>query len=151
MSRTRLFLAALAALVIALPAHAGSEKSAPQRFGAAVTVKKSVPIEKLTRQPEKFTGKVLRIEGVVKNVCQGQGCWVEVEDAKGASFIARSLDESVLLPKDCKGQRVVVQGTFTTMPAKSHDHAEHAEAKDHECPAPTFVLSTQGVELAAKK
>jgi hypothetical protein len=151
MLRTRTLLATFVALVLAVPAFAGESKPVAEKFGAPVTVKKSVPIAKLQKQPEKFTGKVLRIEGVVKNVCQGAGCWVEVEDAKGATFLAKSLDESVLLPNDCKGRRVVVQGTFLSKPAKDHDHAAHAGEAPHECPSPTYLLSTQGIELAAQK
>ncbi|MCC6650714.1 MAG: DUF4920 domain-containing protein [Candidatus Eisenbacteria bacterium] len=140
-------LAALSlAAVLALPAFAGDAAPAPQRFGAAVTVQKPTNIQKLAKSPAKFQGQTIRIEGTVKEVCQGAGCWVEVVDAKGASFIARSLDESVLLPKDCKGQRVVVQGLLTTMPKKDHDHTA-AEA-GHSCPSPAFVLSTSGIELA---
>lgn len=139
------FLATLALVaVFAVPAFAGDAPAA-QHFGAAVTVQKPTSIQKLSKAPAKFQGQVIRIEGTVKAVCQGAGCWVEVVDAKGASFIARSLDESVLLPTDCKGQKVVVQGVLTTMPKREHAHTE-AEA-GHACPAPAFVLSTQGVDL----
>ena len=113
-----------------------------------MTVKKAVKLDKLRKNPAKFAGQTVRLEGVVLDVCQGRGCWIEVASPQGVSFIARSLDETVLVPKDCKGLRVVVQGVVTTMPAKVDDgHGEEG----HSCPAPTYVLSTQGVELIAKK
>jgi hypothetical protein len=147
---THLMVAALLACAIA-PAFAAETSDAtptdPLRFGGPVTVKKPVSIAKLAKSPEKFAGKTLRLEGVVKNVCQGAGCWVEVADGKGASFIARSLDESILLPKDCQGRKVVVQGLLTTMP---QDKAEEPVEKGHDCPRPSYVLSTQGVELATR-
>jgi hypothetical protein len=152
MRRTSFILAALIAGALALPAFAGDTTTADhQRFGAPVVEKKSASIAKLARKPASFAGRTLRIEGVVKDVCQGQGCWVEVQDAKGASFIAKSIDESVLLPKDCKGRRIVVQGVVTALPAKGHDHDHGAEVAAHECPTPSYVLSTQGAELVAKK
>ena len=40
----------------------------------------------------------------------------------------------------------MVQGLLTTMPKKDHEHTA-AEA-GHSCPAPAFVLSTSGIELA---
>jgi hypothetical protein len=116
----------------------------PQRFGAPLKVKKAVDVAVLAAAPAKFKGRTIRLEGTVKEVCQGRGCWVEVSDEKGASFMARSLDESVLLPKDCKGARVVVEGKVVAMPAKL---AEEPESKDHACPKPTYVVSTRGVEL----
>lgn len=133
--------ASLLALALASAAFAGAE---PAKFGAAVTVKKSVPVAKLAAAPAKFEGKTVRIEGTVADVCQGRGCWVRVKDDKGQLFLAKSLDETVLLPKDCAGQYVVVQGVVTALKAKPH---EHAEGEGHECPTPEFVVATQGIEL----
>lgn len=140
----RLALAVLAALTLtATLALAGD---APvQRYGAKVTAKKPVVIAQLAQSPAKFKGKTVRLEGTVKDVCQGKGCWIEVADETGASFLARSLDESVLVPKDCKGRKVVVQGVVTTLPQKVHEE----KPEGHACPKPEWVLSTQGVELAA--
>ena len=145
----RLGLAAsLLAAFACIPAavRADDAATAPQRFGAAVTVKKPVVIAQLAKNPERFKGRTIRLEGTVKDVCQGKGCWVEVADAKGVSFIAKSLDESVLLPKDCKGRHVVVEGLVTTLPSKA---AAEPEPKDHACPRPTYVVSTRGIELTA--
>ncbi len=138
---SHLLLAALAALtLVAAPARA---EDTVQRYGARITARKPVDIARLAQAPEKFKGKTVRLEGVVKDVCQGRGCWVEVADANGASFLARSLDESVLLPKDCKGQKVVVQGVVTTLPQK----VKEEKPEGHACPKPEYVVSTRGVEL----
>ncbi len=150
MRRSSPVIAALLATMLTLPAFAGDATTTEnQRFGAPVVEKKAASIAKLAKKPASFAGRTLRIEGVVKDVCQGQGCWVEVQDAKGATFIAKSLDESILLPKDCKGQRIVVQGIVQALPAKGHDHEAGTPA--HDCPTPTYVLSTQGAELLARK
>jgi hypothetical protein len=74
---------------------------------------------------------------------------VEVASARGGSFLAKSLDESVLLPKDCAGRKIVVQGVVTALPAPgagAHQHTEK-EAEGHTCPAPSYVVATRGVEL----
>jgi hypothetical protein len=136
----------LAAALVAVPAlvFAAEFAPAPQRYGTAVRVTKPVSIARLAKDPAKFKGRTIRLEGTVKDVCQGRGCWVEVVDAHGASFLAKSLDESVLLPKDCKGQHVVVEGVVTALPAAA---AAEAEPADHACPKPNYVVSTRGVEL----
>ena len=138
MKRIILLLAALS--LCAASAFAGE----PAKFGAPVTVKKSFPVAKLAAAPAKFEGKTVRIEGTVAEVCQGRGCWVRVKDDKGTLFLAKSLDETVLLPKDCAGQYVVVQGVVTALKAKPH---EHEEGEGHECPTPEYVVATQGIEL----
>jgi hypothetical protein len=97
------------------------------RVGAAITTKKATEIDKLAKDPKKFVGKTVRIEGTVKKVCQGAGCWVEVASSKGVTFLAKSLDESVLLPKDCAGRQIMVQGVVTMLPAKEAEAHQHAE------------------------
>ncbi len=149
---TRVLLVAACALLVAGAAPAGEAKPASsdvQKFGARIKVKKVVDLAELASNPGQFAGKKIRIEGTVKEVCQGKGCWVEVE-AGGASFLARSLDEKVLLPKDCSGYAIVVQGVVKAMPAAAKSEAATAaKAEGHACPAPEWLLATQGVELRA--
>jgi len=121
------------------------------RVGAPITAKKATDIARLAKDPKPYVGRTVRIEGTVKRVCQGAGCWVEVASSKGVTFLAKSLDESVLLPKDCAGRRIMVQGVVTMQPPKESEAHQHAEpvAEGHVCPAPTYLISTQGAELAA--
>jgi hypothetical protein len=86
-------------------------------------------------------------------VCQGKGCWAEVASAKGASFMAKSLDDAVLLPKDCAGQRIVVQGVVTELAAPGAEaHKDHdCKTEGHACPTPSYLVSTQGIELFPTK
>jgi hypothetical protein len=146
-SRTGIvMLAALAACCLSAPfVGCGGPEQAKVAVGAPVTVDRPVSLVSLAASPESFAGETVRLEGTVKAVCQGMGCWVEVQDAKGASFIARSLDESVLLPKDCVGRKIVVQGVVTALPQEAHE--EPAEAAGHVCPKPEYVVATQGAML----
>jgi hypothetical protein len=146
--KRRLLSALLAGCIVFLTsaAFAGSGRTCgadARKFGAKVTVKKAVDIARLAKDPARFAGRTVRLEGTVKEVCQGRGCWVEVE-ANGISFLARSLDETVLLPKDCKGRPVVVQGVVKALPASVKE--EPVEG-GHACPKPEWVVATQGVEL----
>ena len=113
--------------------------------GEPITVSDVTPVAKIAAEPVAFAGQQVRIEGTVKAVCQGRGCWVEVTDKNGKSFLARSLDDSVLLPKDCAGRKIVVQGVVTALPQKAVEEAEAAEG--HVCPKPDYVVATQGIEL----
>ncbi len=148
MPKAGLILLAACAVLMAAGAPAGAEvrgdSAAIQRFGAALTLEKGVSIEKLAKNPARFAGRTVLLVGTVKEVCQGRGCWVEVESPKGASFIARSLDESVLLPRDCKGRRIAVQGVVKPLP---RGVAEAAKPEGHACPVTAYVVATAGVEL----
>jgi len=152
-SRTGIAFAAtlVAALVsAAIVGCGGQDKNQDQNtmsVGAPVTVEAPVSLASLVESPATFAGETVRLEGTVKAVCQGAGCWVEVQDAQGSSFIARSLDESVLLPKDCVGRKIVVQGVVTALPQEVHEEPEPAEAAGHVCPKPEYVVATQGAML----
>ena len=144
--RWPLLLIAVCVLLVAVPSLAVAENAGGkdvQKFGASVTAKKAVNVVKLARDPARFAGRKIRLEGTVKEVCQGRGCWVEVE-ADGASFMARSLDETVLLPKDCKGRRIVVQGVVKALPRAIK---EEPKEQGHSCPKPEWVVATEGAEL----
>jgi hypothetical protein len=141
--------AALASTPAASPAPSGEAV----RVGTPITTKKSTDIKALAADPRRYVGQTLRIEGTVKKVCQGAGCWVEVAAKGGQTFLAKSLDESVLLPMDCAGRKITVQGVVTMIPPKDAAAHQHAEppGEAHECPMPTYLLATQGAELAATK
>jgi hypothetical protein len=140
------------ALLVSSLSHAGSspdKAQKPVKVGAAVTVKKATDIDQLSANAKQYVGQTVRIEGTVKAVCQHKGCWVEVTSPKGTTFTAKSLDESVLLPKDSAGRKVIVQGVVTTLPAKGETEEQHAhhEADGHDCPQPRYVVDTRGAEL----
>ena len=149
----RLLLSIALTAGLAATAVAGTPAHAPVRVGAAITTKKPTAIAALAKDPRKYVGQTVRIDGTVKKVCQGAGCWVEVASSQGVTFLAKSLDESVLLPMDCAGRSIRVQGVVTMLPAKEAEAHQHAEpvGEGHECPAPTYLLSTQGAELVASK
>ena len=132
--------------------ESASNTRASLRVGTPITVTKPVGVAALAASPDKFLGQVVRIEGTVKNVCQGMGCWAEVAGPDGSTFMAKSLDESVLLPTDCAGRRIVVQGKVTTL-GPAGDAEAHAEehagenVEGHVCPRPDYVLATEGIEL----
>jgi hypothetical protein len=138
------FIAVTFLLLAFAPAFAGS--AAPVQVGSKITVKKAVDIDKLAKDPEKFVGQTVRLEGRVKAVCQGLGCWVEVENRKGTSFLAKSLDESIRLPKDCVGRTVVVEGVVTKLLPKPPTEEELAQ-EGHACPQPTYLVATKGAML----
>jgi hypothetical protein len=126
-----------------------------EKFGTALTLTDPTQLASLVETPENFVDKQVLVEGTVSGVCKGMGCWVEVKAADGASIIARSLDHSVTVPKDCEGRHVKVQGLFQAMgpppeEIEKHEgegHEGEEGVEPHECPKPTYILSMDAVEL----
>jgi hypothetical protein len=128
MSAMRLAPRALAlALVLGgLGASAVSADEAGKTYGDGVTLKRPVPVAALLEKPEAHTGKAVRVDGVVSQVCQSMGCWIEITDpalGRGIRFKAR--DGVIVFPKDASGRKVSAQGVFEQI-ATSDVRESHA-------------------------
>lgn len=98
---------------------------------------------------EAMKDKTVQIEGTVQKLCPGKGCWVEVSDGK-SSAIAKSLNDSVLFPKDAVGKKVLVQGIVRVKAGGGcggeGSEGSHKE-EGHECPKPDILVEIQGAKL----
>ena len=103
---------------------------------------------KLAKESVSYRNRQVVIEGVVKSVCQGRGCWVEVSDGD-KTVLAKSLDHSVTFPRDCTGQIVRVLGTVRINPADRCGE-DHAAKSDHRCPKPSMLVEISGAKLYPK-
>jgi len=59
-----------------LSALAGDGK----KYGKDLTVKEKTAIADILKNPQKFEGKRVLIEGEIEEVCQMMGCWIKVND-----------------------------------------------------------------------
>jgi hypothetical protein len=82
--------------------------------GVALNAKSpSVAFADVLKQPAKFTGKRVRIEGVVERVCQSEGCWMQIAPESGAAGIRVTFkDHSFFVPKDSKSMKFKAEGEF---------------------------------------
>lgn len=118
-------------------------------FGKEITLKEATPISKLNAEPAKYVDKDVLVAGRVVSVCQGSGCWVELEAADSSRIICKSMDESVHFPKGCVGSAVQVQGKVL-YDAKASGKAEMRKEEGmpvHACPAPKVKVSIHGARM----
>src|SRR6201991_3906204 len=94
------FAAAALAAALALAAHAQDDHkhSAPAQdketaAADAAAVKRGEPIgdsprvafADVLKEPKKFAGKAVVIEGSVERVCQAEGCWMQIRSEEHTS------------------------------------------------------------------
>lgn len=73
----------------------------------------AVAFADVLKQPAKFAGKRVRIEGVVERVCQSEGCWMQIAPEAGANGIRVTFkDHSFFVPKDSKSMKFKAEGEF---------------------------------------
>jgi hypothetical protein len=82
------------------------------------------------REPQKYDGKKVVIEGVVTRVCQAEGCWVEIgPKSKGAGKIRVTFDHKFAVPKDSSKMNFRAEGTLKVK-TLSKETVEHLVKDD---------------------
>jgi hypothetical protein len=85
-----------------------------KRGGALNAESPAVRFADVLKEPAKFAGKRVRIEGVVERVCQSEGCWMQIAPESGASGIRVTFqNHSFFVPKDSKSMKFKAEGEFS--------------------------------------
>jgi hypothetical protein len=85
-----------------------------KRGTALTTETPAVRFADVLKEPAKFAGKRVRIEGVVERVCQSEGCWMQIAPEAGVTGIRVTFkDHSFFVPKDSKSMKFKAEGEFS--------------------------------------
>jgi Domain of unknown function (DUF4920) len=103
-ARLAAFVLTALALATSLPVTAGTAS-----FGAGVKTVTVTSLAKLAADPDAFKDQVVRIEGIVLDVCPKKGCWMEV-GAEGQSVKVKVEDDVIVFPTAAKGKKAVAEG-----------------------------------------
>jgi hypothetical protein len=124
-------------------------EAVPKTYGKKIEIKETTSVNSINSEPNKYVDKEVLVTGKVSRVCKGMGCWIEVE-SDSSKIICRSLDESILVPKDCEGRAVRVMGKvkFDKKASGKDAMKKEGDGPVHACPAPKVFVSTSGIELA---
>lgn len=116
--------AALLAALVATPAAA-------TKYGKGVSEAAPVKLSELMANPDAYVGKVVKVEGLITEVCAKRGCWINVAgDVEFQTIRIKVEDGVIVFPMTDKGKKVVAEGTFK----KTELTKEQAIAKaKHEC------------------
>ena len=88
--------------------------SAVVKRGAPVADAERVAFADALKEPAKYAGKSVIIEGVAVRVCKKEGCWMEIAPTQfGATVRATFLNHAFFVPKDADGQKFRAIGEFT--------------------------------------
>ena len=110
-------LIAMALCAVAVAAQKG------EHFGAGFTDAKTVSLKDALADTEKFSGKTIKVEGKIADVCQERGCWLVVTDGE-LQMRVKFKDYGFFVPKDASGRRVILEGIIEKKTI-SEDHAKH--------------------------
>jgi len=82
--------------------------------GAALGNSKKVSLAKVMKDPAKYSGKMVRVEGVIVRSCKMEGCWLELAPSKDAKAVrVKMKDHAFFVPLDSAGANAKAEGVFT--------------------------------------
>jgi hypothetical protein len=93
-------------------AAASADTKGGQVYGAGVDESiESVSITALNADPAAYDGKIVRVEGMVTDVCAKRGCWMEIAGEKpGEKARLKVEDGEMVFPMSAKGKTAMAQG-----------------------------------------
>ena len=127
--KTRLQGVLVVLFVVTLAAIAGDGK----KYGKDLTVKEKTAIADIMKDPQKFEGKRVLIEGEIEEVCQSMGCWIKIKDKTSKESMLFKVEDGVIeFPKDAKGKKVKAEGLVSVKTSTKEELMKQAEHEAQE-------------------
>lgn len=94
--------------------------------GAPIGKSKKVSLKKILKNPDKYAGKMVRVNGFVVRSCKKEGCWAELGRKKDSKQTIRvkMKDHNFFIPLKSAGYKVLTEGVFSvkTLTKKEVEH-----------------------------
>lgn len=98
--------------------------------GAPLGESPAVKFADVLKEPQKYAGKQVMIDGVVERVCKAEGCWMQIAPKAGAQESVRvTFDHKFSVPKDADKLQFRAEGTFRVK-VLSKEEVEHLVKDD---------------------
>ncbi len=80
-------------------------------YGKGVTLKEATAVSAILDNPDTYLGKMVRVEGMIIEVCAKRGCWMYVAgDRQGEKIQVKVTDGEIVFPMSASGRMGVVEG-----------------------------------------
>lgn len=109
-----------------LPATSVNQTSEVVKRGQLLGESPSVSLADVLKEPQKFTGKSVKVEGVIERNCTNKGCWMELAPKAGADESVRVTfkDYGFFVPLNSRGMKAKAEGEFS-LKVLSKEKADH--------------------------
>ena len=82
-----------------------------KKYGNDISLKDVTKISEIISNPDKYEGKKVLVEGLIVNVCEKRGCWIELaSDKEFESIRVKVNDGEIVFPMEAKGEKALVEG-----------------------------------------
>lgn len=94
--------------IFTLPIHSLAKTL---QLGAPLSLDTVTPVSEINKNPEKYLGNKVLVEGLVINVCAKRGCWMDLaSDLPFEKIQVKVVDGEIVFPLEAKGKNARVEG-----------------------------------------
>lgn len=98
--------------------------------GAPLGNSKKVSLAKIMKDPSKYAGKSVLVEGVIVRSCKMEGCWMELAPAANAKAVrVKMKDHGFFVPIESAGAKAKAEGVFSVK-TLSKEEVKHLMEED---------------------
>ncbi len=91
---------------------------------------KKVSLAKVMKNPTKYAGKTVRVEGVIVRSCKMEGCWLELAPKQDAKAVrVKMKDHAFFVPLNSAGAAAKAEGVFSVK-TLSKEEVKHLMDED---------------------
>lgn len=103
-----------------------------KKYGDEITLNEKTNVSEILSDPEKYEGQKVLIEGLVVNVCEKRGCWIEVSSDKPYETIrVKVKDGEIVFPLEAKGEKALVEGEVYSFEVEQETECSGCSSNDH--------------------
>lgn len=93
-------------------------------FGDTISPEGAIAISELTEKMEGSDSLFVKLEGIIYDVCQKKGCWMNVEIDEENDLFVKFRDYEFFVPKDAAGRKAILEG-YAYKEIQSVDELRH--------------------------
>lgn len=135
----RSVLALLAVAAVAACSNANSETPSGDvavqgtPYGEALTLTDVTPVSAILDAPDQYLGKRVLVEGMIVEVCEKRGCWVDVASDREFEKIQIKVEDGVIVfPLSARGKQALVEGVVEELQLTYEEAVAAAEHRAEE-------------------
>ena len=102
-------------------------------YGEALTLSEVTPVSAILDDPEAWVGERVQVEGMVVEVCEMRGCWMDIaSDTESEKIQIKVEDGVIVFPMTAKGKTALVEGVVEVLELTFEEAIEAARHKAEE-------------------
>ncbi len=119
---------------LALTVACATAEAAGTQYGEELTLSETTPVSDILADPEAFLGQRVLVEATVVDVCEMQGCWLELAGGNDLETLRIKVEDGVIVfPMTARGLRARAEGIVEKLEYTEEEALERArhQAEEH--------------------